>query len=160
MGRVLVTGATGFVGLEVARQLCKKGVRPRLLVRRPLRGALLASLGAELMQGDLESPESLARAVQGMDTVIHLGARAIFEEYSLVRPTIVGGSVALMRACAAAGVRRFVYASSLLVYQGQEAVVDQRTSAFTRHGYGRAKIEAERALSEIADQTGIDLAVL
>ena len=87
MGRVLVTGATGFVGLEVAGQLCRKGVRPRLLVRRPLRGALLESLGAELMQGDLESPESLARAVQGIDTVIHLGASAIFEEYSLVRPT-------------------------------------------------------------------------
>ena len=160
MGRVLVTGATGFVGLEVARELSEKGLVPRLLVRRPLRGALLASLGAELMQGDLESPESLARAVQGMDTVIHLGARAIFEEYRLVRPTIVDGSVALLRACAAAGVRRFVYASSLLVYQGQEAAVDQRTPAFTRHGYGRAKIEAERALSQIADQTGIDLAVL
>jgi nucleoside-diphosphate-sugar epimerase len=160
MGRVLVTGATGFVGLEVARRLCERDLAPRLLVRRPLRGALLASLGAELMQGDLESPESLTRAVQGIDTVIHLGARAIFEEYELVRPTIVDGSVALMHTCVAAGVRRFVYASSLLVYQDQEAPVDQRTPAFTRHGYGRAKIEAERALTQIADQAGIELAIL
>ena len=160
LGRVLVTGATGFIGLEVARRLCEQGHTPRLLVRRPLRNALLAPLGAELMQGDLESPPSLARAVEGIDTVIHLGARAIFEEYDLVRPTIVGGSVALMRACAAAGVRRFVYASSLLVYQGQKDPVDERTPAFTRHGYGRAKIEAERALFEIAGRAGIALAVL
>ena len=46
------------------------------------------------------APASLARAIEGIDTVIHLGARAIFEEYELVRPTIVDGSVALMRAAA------------------------------------------------------------
>jgi nucleoside-diphosphate-sugar epimerase len=160
IGRVLVTGATGFIGIEVARQLSARGIVPRLLVRRPLRNALLAPLEAELMQGDLGSPESLSRAVRGVDTVIHLGARAIFEEYSLVRPTIVDGSAALIRACAAAGVRRFVYASSLLVYQSQAAEVDRQTRAFTTHGYGRAKLEAEQRLSEIANEAGIALAIL
>lgn len=160
MGRVLVTGATGFIGYEVARRLSAKGVRPRLLVRRPLRAAMLAPLEAELVQGDLESPESLARAVRDVDTVIHLGARAIFEEYELVRPTIVGGSAALIRACAAAGVRRVVYASSLLVYRSQDAPLDRRTPVGTRHGYGRAKIEAEAVLSEFAGRAGMDLAIL
>lgn len=103
-GKVLVTGATGFVGYEVARQLCARGTRPRLLVRRPLRAALLGSLDAEPVQGELESPASLERTVEGVDTIFHLGARAIFEEYELVRPTIVDGSVALMRG--AGGCRR------------------------------------------------------
>jgi nucleoside-diphosphate-sugar epimerase len=160
MRNVLVTGATGFIGYEVARKLCARGVRPRLLVRRPLRATLLSTLNAELMQGDLESPPSLERAIQGMDTVVHLGARAIFEEYALVRPTIVDGSASLMRASVAAGVRHFVFASSLLVYENQKDTIDQQTPAGSRLGYGRAKLEAERTLTAMAAESGIDLAVI
>ncbi len=156
----LVTGATGLIGFEVARLLSERGIKPRLLVRRPLRAAMLASLDAELVQGDLQSPQSLLRAVQGVDTVIHLGARAIFEEYSLVRPTIVDGSVDLMRASIQAGVKRFVFSSSLLVYQSQKGFLDQHTSATSRLGYGRAKLEAESALATMAGQSGIDLALI
>lgn len=160
MGKVLVTGATGFIGFEVARQLAERGYRPRLLVRRPLRAALVAQLDAELMQGDLEVPQSLERAVQGVDTVFHLAARAIFEEYELVRPTIVDGSVALMKAATDAGVQRFVYASSLLVYDEQTEPVDQQTPANPTSGYGRAKLEAEEALSSMAEQAGVALATV
>jgi nucleoside-diphosphate-sugar epimerase len=158
--RVLVTGATGFIGYEVARRLCELGAKPRLLVRRPLRASIFASLDAELIQGDLGSPKSLVRAVDGIDTIIHLGARAIFEEYSLVRPTIVDGSIALMRAAIDAGVRCFVFSSSLLVYGNQVEPIDRHTPAESRLGYGRAKLEAECALSEMAAQAGMDLAVL
>jgi nucleoside-diphosphate-sugar epimerase len=160
MGKVLLTGATGFIGLEVARQLCAQGLKPRLLVRRPIRAPLLAQLDAEVVQGDLERPRSLARAVQGIDTVLHLGARAIFEEYELVRPTIVEGTRALAAAAQEAGVSRFVYASSLLVYDGQTEPIDQRTEARPRLGYGKAKLEAEQVLSAMATQGGFSLAVI
>ena len=73
MERVLVTGATGFIGYEVAKQLSERGIRPRLLVRRPFRGIILKSLDSELVQGDLLEPQSLKRAVAGIDTIIHLG---------------------------------------------------------------------------------------
>ena len=73
MERVLVTGATGFIGYEVAKQLSERGIRPRLLVRRPFRGIILKSLDCELVQGDLLEPQSLKRAVAGIDTIIHLG---------------------------------------------------------------------------------------
>jgi nucleoside-diphosphate-sugar epimerase len=160
IGQVLVTGATGFIGFEVARKLSQRGIKPRLLVRRPLRAAMLASLEAELVQGDLESSQSLERAVQGVDTVFHLGARAIFEEYDLVRPTIVDGSVALMQASITAGVQRFVYSSSLLVYRSQKETIDQHTLANPESGYGRAKLEAEEVLSNMADQAGMALALI
>lgn len=156
--RVLVTGATGFIGYEVARLLAKKGFKPRLMVRRPERGLLLRQLQAEQVYGDLESRESLDRAVAGMDAVIHLGARATFEEYGVLAPTIVGGSVALMEAAAAAGVRRFVYGSSLFVYDSQSGAIDRTTPAQPRLAYGRAKLESERQLHEHAGNQGMSCA--
>ncbi len=160
MHRVLLTGGTGFIGYEVARRLAGLGVEFRALVRRPLRAPLLAHLDAVLVQGDLASPSSLDRAVEGVDTVLHLAARAVFEEYSLVRPTIVDGSVALMRAAARAGVKRFVFGSSLLVYEGRESPIDADTPATSKLGYGRAKLEAEAALTEIASTSSMALAVV
>ena len=77
-GKILVTGATGFIGNEVARQLSSMGLKPKLMVRRLLREAVLSPLDAEMVQADLQSPASLERAVDGVETIIHLGSRAIF----------------------------------------------------------------------------------
>jgi uncharacterized protein YbjT (DUF2867 family) len=85
----LVTGATGFIGLEVSRQLAEGGMRPRLKVRRPVRGLMLRNLDAEIMQADIRSPKSLHRLLSGIDTVIHLRARAAFEPYPRLYPSIV-----------------------------------------------------------------------
>lgn len=160
MQRVLVTGATGFIGYEVARQLCDRGLRPRLMMRRPERGDLLSSLDAELIHGDLTRPASLMRAVQGVDTILHLGARAAFESYARVEPTIVQGSSALMQAAQQAGVERFVYASSLFVYGPQTQPITAETPATPRLDYGRAKLEAESALATQARQTGMRFAAV
>jgi len=158
--RVLVTGATGFIGYEVARLLAERGLRPRLMVRRPERGLLLRRLDAELVHGNLESHASLERAVTGVDAVIHLGARATFEEYRLLRPTIVDASEALIEAVARAGVRHFVYGSSLFVHDDQDDPIDAATPPRPRLAYGRAKLDAERRLSEVADRSGVRLALL
>ena len=56
-----------------------------------VRGLMLRNLGAEIMQADIRSPESLSRILKGVDTVIHLGARAAFEAYSKLYPSIVTG---------------------------------------------------------------------
>jgi nucleoside-diphosphate-sugar epimerase len=126
-GKILVTGATGFIGCEVARQLSQKSYKPRLMIRRPLRGFLLKSLDVELMQGDLGQPTSLKRILEGIDTVIHLGARAALETARSVRPSIVEGSINLMR-----------------------AAIDARVTA-----YGRAKLEAETILAKMAEEANI-----
>lgn len=114
MERVLVTGATGFIGYEVAKQLSERGIRHRLLVRRPFRGIILKSLDCELVQGDLLEPQSLKRAVAGIDTIIHLGAVASFVSYRLVRPSILEGSRNLLGTAREAGVKLFVYGGTLL----------------------------------------------
>ncbi len=156
MKNILVTGATGFIGYEVSKQLIQQGYRPRLMVRRPIRGMLLNSLGAQLKQGDLSRPESLKRLVTGVDTVIHLGAMATFESYKKVRRSIVDGSMNLMESAIDAGVENFVYGGSLLVYDDQSKPIDQQTKARPRSGYGRAKLEAETKMADMAKKAGIN----
>ena len=128
MKKVLVTGATGFIGIEVSRQLAERGLRPRLMVRRPVRGLMLRHLEAEIMQADIRSPESLRRILKGVDTVIHLGARAAFEPYPRLHPSIVKGSLNLMQAAIEARVGTFVYGGSLLVYGDTAQPIDQDTA--------------------------------
>ena len=77
-----------------------------------------------------------------------------------MRPTIVDGSIALMQASISAGVQRFVYSSSLFVYGGQNEAIDEHTPARPELGYGRAKLEAEAALSTMANQAGMALALI
>lgn len=150
---ILLTGATGFIGSEVARQLGAAGHRTRVMVRRPSRAPLLAGFDVEPVYGDLLSAPSLTRAVEGVDAVIHLGGRATFEPYSRLYPTMVEGTAQLARVAAEAGVGHIVYGSSMMVYDGSTSI-DDDTVARPKLAYGQAKLDAEAALARIAQAGG------
>ncbi|MGB7980331.1 MAG: NAD-dependent epimerase/dehydratase family protein [Candidatus Nanopelagicales bacterium] len=156
---ILVTGATGFIGIEVVRRLNLEGVRPRVMVRRVARASLLSPLDVEPVHGDLLSAPALRRAVEGVDTIIHLAGRATFESYDRLSPTLVEGTAALARAAAAAGVGHFVFGSSTFVHDGSTPV-DDDTPASPRLDYGRAKVAAEAALAEVAAAGGPTVAAV
>ena len=159
---MLVTGATGLIGLDVVRELSAQGVRARALVRRPSRAGLLHGLDVDPVQGDLTRPESLRRAVEGVDTVIHLAARATMEPVERLRPTIVEGTRSLVEASVDEGVSHFVYASSLLAHgpvpPGEP--IDEHTPTDPRVGYGVAKVEAEAILDDATRGTGTEVGTI
>jgi NADH dehydrogenase len=111
---ILVTGATGFIGPRVVHALRGRDLPVRALVRSPGAGSAttLASWGAELVQGNMTEPESVRRAVDGCDVVVHLVAirQGRREEFQRVMEE---GTRDLVEASREGGVRRFVLMSAL-----------------------------------------------
>ena len=158
--KLLVTGASGFIGYEVSRQLSRDGYRPRLMIRQPGDDCEICRFDADIALADLRHPDCLRQAVKGVDGIIHLGARATFESYATLKPSILDGSIALMEAGIEAGVRRFVYSSSLLVYSGQASLVTADTPVNPVLDYGRIKVDTEKRLSAMAASAGVAFTAL
>lgn len=161
---ILVTGATGFIGLEVAQQLATSEHRVRLLARRISRAPLVANLqrhdGVEVVHGDLTAPASIERAVRGVDAIVHLAGRATFESYERLAPSLVVGSRTLAGAAARAGVRHIVFGSSAFVYAGDGSIIDRHTNVSPVLDYGRAKVDAEAVLRAETDRADVGLTTL
>ena len=111
---ILVTGGTGFVGPKVVHALRERDLPVRCLVRKPSSSPAqsLATWGCELVQGDVTDAQSLRRAVEGCDTVVHLvairqGSREKFEH------VMEQATRDLVAAAEEAGVQRFVLMSAL-----------------------------------------------
>ena len=135
---VLVTGGTGFVGPRVIHALRERDLAVRALVRNPSgrSATMLAAWGAELVQGDVTDRESLRRAVEGSDVVVHLVAIRQGREEQF-RRVMEQGTRDLVAAAAQAGVRRFVLMSALGTSEETKDLVP----------YYHAKWEMEQAVS-------------
>jgi len=108
---ILVVGATGVLGNEVARRLIAAGLRVRAATRSPQSAQDLANLGAEVVAADLIDPQTLARACKGVDAVIAT-AHSLMGTGRYASSAVDGaGHRALLDAATAAGVERFVYTS-------------------------------------------------
>src|SRR5271156_850831 len=113
--KVFVTGATGFVGSHVARELAGRGADLRLLVRKTSRIDNLEGITGETVIGDLRQSESLLAAVSGCDAVMHVAAdyRLWVRDPQAMYAANVEGTRDLLRLAREQGVPRFVYPSSV-----------------------------------------------
>lgn len=159
----LVTGAAGFIGSHVVEKLLSLGQRVRVLDNyyssTPKNLDLVRSIVGEaatylqFVQGDIRSLEQCQAAVQGMDNVIHLGAMGSVP-LSMDKPLEcndinVTGTLNMMQATRAAGISRFVYASSSAVY-GDDALPTK-----IEHSLGRtlSPYAASKLINEVYART-------
>lgn len=151
--RVLVTGATGFIGGHLAGRLLEGGAQVRLLVRRPERAEVLRERGAEVRVGDLVDPPSLHGCCDGIEVVFHCGAwLGTPYSWDAAHAVNVGGTRAMAAEALRAGVDRFVHLSSIAVYGPVRAgTIDEDHPLWKGiELYGDSKIAAEEALREAA----------
>lgn len=161
---VLVTGATGFVGSYLCRVLAEPGWTVRAAVRRQ---AHVPGAVEQAVVGDIDANTDWSSALEGVGAVVHLAARVHrmgdraqdpLKEYRLVN---VEGTRHLADSSAAAGVRRFVFVSSIKA-NGEEDPLPYTEDRPPRpvDPYGVSKWEAEQALWGVARASGLEVVVL
>jgi nucleoside-diphosphate-sugar epimerase len=145
--KVLVTGASGFLGHAVCAELTARGHAPVALVRRP--GS--EPSGTRPAAGDLTDADSLTRTLADAqpDAVIHLAAEiATQRDPKRIHEVNVAGTERLLQACAAAGGPRVVFTSTVVTGDAHGALLDEETPLPVETAYGRSKQEGERLLRE------------
>src|SRR3954469_6161552 len=147
--RVLVTGASGFVGRATCAELIARGHTPIALVRRP--GS--EPEGAEAVVGDIaaEDPGALNEAVAAAapDCVIHLAAEiASQKSEEKIRATNIDGTRRLIEAASAAGGAKLVFCSPVVTGEANGQLLEPDRPLPVETPYGRSKQEGERLLRE------------
>jgi nucleoside-diphosphate-sugar epimerase len=146
---IALTGGTGFIGKYLLRELSNRGYRLRVLLRRP---TTLPAECASAVVGDLARPQNMAAALAGVDAVIH--SAGISQEMSGLpeddhRALNTEATVGLARAAQRAGVRRFVFLSSIRAQSGPAAdeILTEDLPPRPTDAYGRSKLAAEQGLA-------------
>jgi dihydroflavonol-4-reductase len=155
--KVFLTGATGFVGTHVARELAAQGAQLRLLVRPTSNLRNLEGLPAETVTGDLLQPESLRPAIRGCDALMHVAAdyRLWVRDPKAMYAANVDGTRALLGIAREEGVPRTVYTSSVATmgFKSDGTIVDETTPVSLAEmigHYKRSKFLAEQVAIEAA----------
>ena len=155
--KCFVTGATGFLGSHVARQLWSNGAELRLLVRATSRTENIADLPADRVVGDLRDVESLRRGMSGCEVAFHVAAdyRLWSRDGRELYQSNVDGTRNILQAARDSSVRRVVYTSSVATmgFGNNGSVTDERTPVSLTNmigDYKRSKFMAEQLVIEAA----------
>jgi UDP-glucose 4-epimerase len=165
--KILITGSTGFVGQALTRHLVQQGYTLTAAVRHP--ADALPGTVRQIVIGDLLPDTNWSQAVSSIDTVIHLAARVSVmqdtaaDPLTAFRDTNTAATLNLARQAAAAGVRRFIYISTIKVNGETTAPGKPFTpddNYIPTDPYGLSKYEAEQGLRGLAAQTGMAVVII
>ncbi|MDP2266052.1 MAG: SDR family oxidoreductase [Thiobacillus sp.] len=159
--KALVTGATGFVGSALCARLAASGIAVVPAVRNPSR------LPHEVAVGNLDASTDWRSALTACNAVVHLAARVhvmddtAHNPLALYRASNLDATLNLARQGAQAGVKRFVYISSIKVNgEGRDAPYRETDAPAPEDAYAISKWEAEQGLQQIAAETGLEVVIL
>ncbi len=157
--KTLVTGATGFLGSALVRELLKDGRRVKTLVRKGTDTANIDGLDVEIAYGDLRDPDSLKAALEGCDVLYHPAAYySLWDKNKrLIYDINVDGTRNLMQAALERGLSKVVYTSTVgcIGLTGDERPADEETPldpSTLCNDYKRSKWEAELAVRDFFQQ--------
>jgi dihydroflavonol-4-reductase len=155
-GKILVTGAAGFLGSHVTRQLAARGAGVRVLLRASSSNRAIADLPLEYVTGDLRDPASLEKALAGVQRVFHVAAdyRLWSKRSQDIYDSNVGGTKNLLEAAKRAGVAQFIYTSTVATIavdrpQLPNEFTDAKLDEMVGH-YKRSKWMAEKEVLDAA----------
>ncbi len=164
---VFVTGATGFIGRALCQRISAEGWSLKACIRRASDRDLLPKAAEGVAVGSIDRTPFRQEDFAGVDAVIHLAARVHVmkaeapDALEAFRLTNVAATERLARAAAAAGVRRFIFISSVKVNgEGQDRAYTENDMPDPKDAYGITKHEAEEALRRIAAETGLEVVIL
>lgn len=161
--RNLITGATGFIGSHIAERLVKEGEEVIALVRPTSRVGFLKSIGVKFAYGDINDIDSLKNAVNGIDVVYHSAALA--DEWISPKEAYtvnVEGTKNLLTSALDAGVKRFVFISSLAVLGMKDHYGTRADAPYHRTGdsYIDTKIDSEQLVMDYYKKNGLPVTVV
>jgi len=164
---ILIAGATGFVGEAICELLSRRGMEATAAVRSISKS--LPDSVKQILVGELSRDTDYTAALKGVDVVIHAAARVHIMEGGSVdslaefQKVNVNGTLNLARQAAKAGVRRFVFISSIKV-NGESTTGQPPFSSEDTHipsdPYGLSKYEAEQGLKLLAKETGMEVVII
>jgi dihydroflavonol-4-reductase len=167
VGRVLVTGAAGFIGSAVVRALVAAGYPVRALVRPTSPRANLAGLDVEVVEGDIRDAQSVTRATAGVRHLFHVAAdyRLWAPDAGEILSTNVCGTRTVMEAALHAGIERIVYTSSVATLElrqgGEPADETMPLAAEAAIGvYKRSKVAAERLVEAMVSDNALPAVIV